>query len=367
MLRSRRIRFLGLAVFGSAVAGQADLAQPQRFPPLTPFASSEPSVLIVGPAQIARTGFSTAKGDINGDGRQDLVISSSGWNSPTGGKGEFEILWGPLHDDQVIHLNQPTSAISRIVGQPNDEPLFASLWCADINGDGSDDIVIGEPQWNSFRGRGYVVFGSESFADTVDLGNTAHPFVTILGPAAHAWFGLSACAGDIDGDGYSDALLSAYAIDEVVLVRGGASLPSILDAATPSEHLIRIRDDLHPGQGLGERLAVKDVNSDGFADVLFGCDGNAVNTWNGMAILLYGASNLPSSIALGTTELEMVTITNSVGVDFLGIIGRHRGLRRRRYGRLDHRRGRRGRPGGGGLRRGVCSVQRDGTSHVRGR
>ncbi len=318
MLDARRIRLLRLSILGCALAGQQEVGWSQQFPPLTSFASAEPSVLIVGAAQTARTGYSTAVGDINGDGNQDLVISSTGLNSPIGGKGEFEILWGPLEDNQVLNLNQPTSGLSRIIGQPTDEPLFASLWCADINGDGFDDIVIGEPRWNSFRGRGYIVFGSASFPDTVELGNTSYPFLTILGPAPDGWFGLSACAGDIDGDGYGDALLSAYAVDEVVVLRGGPSLPSFIDAASPSAHIIRIYDDLHPGQGLGERLAVKDVDADGFDDVLFGCNGNAVNTWNGMAILLFGGPNLPSSITLGNTNLRSVTITNSVGVDFLG-------------------------------------------------
>ena len=34
-------------------------------------------------------------------------------------------------------------------------------FAGDVNSDGIQDFIIGAPQWNSFTGRSYVVFGKE--------------------------------------------------------------------------------------------------------------------------------------------------------------------------------------------------------------
>ena len=76
----------------------------------------------------------------------------------------------------------------------------------DVNGDGFDDVVIGAQLHDGTldnQGRAYVYHGSASgLSDT--------PAWTAEGEAAGDLFGTTvSTAGDVDGDGYDDVLVSA--------------------------------------------------------------------------------------------------------------------------------------------------------------
>ncbi len=90
-----------------------------------------------------------------------------------------------------------------------------------MNGDGYSDVIVGAYAVNSYAGKAYLYLGGAS-------GLSASAGWTRSGETAGDYFGYSiATAGDVNGDGYSDVIVGAYAANSFVgkayLYLGGAS------------------------------------------------------------------------------------------------------------------------------------------------
>lgn len=83
----------------------------------------------------------------------------------------------------------------------------------DINGDGVDDLLIGEPGYDGNKGRAIVVFGNTSGLPSL-MAHTAgaSPYgFSITTVTADSFLGYSVGGGgDYNGDGVNDILVSAY-------------------------------------------------------------------------------------------------------------------------------------------------------------
>ena len=115
--------------------------------------------------------------------------------------------------------------------------LGFSLATGDVNGDGTDDLVIGAPLADDKNGAVYVVFGeSLSGGQTVDLATSDSSLVVkITGFSAESEAGYSLAVGDLDGVNGDEILVGApYALEgvgEVYLIKGGSDISS---GTTPS-------------------------------------------------------------------------------------------------------------------------------------
>jgi hypothetical protein len=148
--------------------------------------------LATTPADATITNASDGKlaaGDVNGDGKTDLIVGS--------GTEVEVVLGGNLPAAQT--LEQATWA--RFTGLA--ASTFTSLGSADWNADGKVEILIGQRTDNLV----FVVFGSTGLNGTADIHERADRIV--YGERQGDQFGYSLGSGDLDNDGVTDLILGS--------------------------------------------------------------------------------------------------------------------------------------------------------------
>jgi hypothetical protein len=168
---------------------------------------------IDGAAAGDEAGFSLASaGDLNGDGRGDLIVGAPA----VGGErlGAAYVVFGKA-DSTGIDLATPGSAAYRITGaQPGDFTGFSVGAIGDLDGDGVGDLLVGSPRFDVDAadrvdgGAVYVVHGSATPAD-VDLAALGGRGYRIDGEG-HGQAGWSLdSAPDMNGDGKPEVILGS--------------------------------------------------------------------------------------------------------------------------------------------------------------
>ena len=202
---------------------------------------------LAGIAAGDQSGISVSSaGDVNGDGYDDLIIGATGVGSVQGqyetipGPGETYVVYGGATGADLT-LDRSTLDGSNgftLTGIANGDTLGFSVSSAgDVNGDGYDDLIIGAEGAGSEAGATYVVYGGASAPGTdgvLDLGalDGTNGFI-LTGIDAGDSSGTSvSSAGDVNGDGYGDLIIGAFAADpngdssgETYVIYGGASAP----------------------------------------------------------------------------------------------------------------------------------------------
>ena len=135
-----------------------------------------------------------------------------------------------------------------------------------MNGDGYADIIVGAFGYNVFGGA-FVYLGSTS-------GPASAPSWTTTCFSGDSWCGAAvASAGDVNGDGYSDVIVGAPLADVGDRDRGRAHvfLGSASGLATTPAWTSAGE---HPGAEFGQEVATAgDVNGDGYSDVIVSATG----------------------------------------------------------------------------------------------
>jgi hypothetical protein len=177
-----------------------------RLPAVLDRAAVPPDIVIEGPHAEAATGTFFTVGDINGDGRLDLVTLTQ--IPPQAPSGEVTVVLGPATWPRRVDL---FDAELKIRG---DTVLSGwGLQCADFDGDGFDDIAGADwqgtgPGKRSEAGRVFVWFG-----DMAPSGNylftTYQRSLALWGADKLDWLGRPPSPlvfRDVDGDGLADLL-----------------------------------------------------------------------------------------------------------------------------------------------------------------
>ncbi len=155
----------------------------------------------------------TRLGDVDGDGQDDLGVLAAVGNAPAAfvvpGKGlTGKVDLATLSGGREIDL--PTTG--EAPDGPGDGIATTAIRAAgDVNGDGTNDVIVGDPLSDGASGRAWVIFGGDKTSPvSLDALDSADGF-SISGDPGAALGGSVSSAHDVNGDGVDDVIVgSAY-------------------------------------------------------------------------------------------------------------------------------------------------------------
>ncbi|MDK9704379.1 MAG: FG-GAP-like repeat-containing protein, partial [Sulfuritalea sp.] len=257
------------------------------------------------------SGFSVdGAGDVNGDGLADLIVGARG-NDAGGGNyaGRSYVVFGQTANT-AINLSAVAAGGGgfALTGETGgDQSGFSVAGAGDVNGDGLADLIIGARGYDVDGisiGRSYVVFGRTDNPANLSLSTVAGGSggFAINGESDGGQSGWSvAGAGDVNGDGLADLIISAPTSDaggndagrSYVVFGKSESNPSYvnvdLSAVAGGTGGFAITGENAAGQSGRVVAAAGDLNGDGLADLVVSAPNS--NSYTGRSYVIYGATD----------------------------------------------------------------------------
>ncbi len=242
-------------------------------------------------------------GDVDGDGVNDVVVATLYANGYNGGG---YLVYGPMSGTQDL-----STYGYRFEGARDTYGAGRSVGLADTNNDGFDDIIFGAPYTGSQSA--FIVYGPVT--DDMDLTDAD---VQIEGEYG-TYCAHGTDLGDVNGDGYADAIIGAYYED---MGGGSGSGNGYLKYGPFTTSEIDIRDE-YDGLLIGENPSSytgrimrggEDYNGDGIGDVLVPAVYDSTSgPYAGSVYMVYG----PASGDMDLSSAEVI-IRGENSSDYLG-------------------------------------------------
>ncbi len=281
---------------------------------------------IIGKDAYDYTGWTTATGDINGDGLDDMIMGAyyaKGPSNTNWGTGEVHITYACTKE--TIDLNNGDGDIV-IYGEGYYNYFGYSLATGDIDNDGYDDLIIGAYRATgsyTYSGKVYVVFGGPSLPSVIDMSKNPAGVTHINGASTYSYLGSGAACGNVNNDAYDDIIFSAYGESSyrgcVYVIHGGTGVKgSTYNMNSASDYDTRIQGRSTYDYLGFQALTCADFDGDGFDDVAAGAyyndgDGTISRSSCGAVYVFLGSS---SGVYGGTQAVDLSS--SDADVDFYG-------------------------------------------------
>ncbi|MEJ2722149.1 MAG: hypothetical protein P8181_13570, partial [bacterium] len=264
---------------------------------------------------VSAEGFAGQKvlfGDFNGDGRNDLVVGSRGYDYS--GRTNCGVVYVVLNSDtlgSVIDFASERPDLIRIIGPEANSQIGTVVGCGDVDDDGHDDILCGiptaSPRGLTSAGEVFVIRGSDVPTDTVDLSSPPATVTLIEGAALFDTLGESVTVADINDDGFGDVIAGApfsttpagSIAGKVFVVYGSDALAPVINLAEPGTKIMQVFG-AHANDILGKSCYAADVTGDGIADLVAGApqESPSGRAFAGAAYIIEGSASLPDTVDL---------------------------------------------------------------------
>jgi len=279
--------------------------------------NSNPSmegVRIFGATEFSYVGQLLAAGDLNNDGKADLVIVSQYRNNKYNLTRVYVVYGKSSFNPKELRLPDNADVVMQ-----RDESRISSLAIGDVNGDHIDDLVLCDNR----KERVYILYGSASkWNASINLATDSNVVITRNGGtggtlntgdlfysnAESALGDLQGVAiGDVNKDGIGDIIIGVPKEDTTGRTNGGvvyvfygkSNFTQSLDITSAN---VRIRGSVANDQA-GASLAVGDINGDGYGDIIIGAPESMMGVSGstagvGKVQVVYGGASMSAEIDL---------------------------------------------------------------------
>lgn len=229
-----------------------------------------PDLTITIPYEVTDYIVSWPLGDINGDGRDDLVIHCPIWSNPQ----IFKLIIWTGNDAPFVTLLETKNGLV----------FRTAIGVGDVNGDAVDDYLLqyGIPGGTNMNSRIVLYYGDENFPQVDSLVITDNTDAITVRSASPL--------GDLNGDGYAD--FESY-VGKVWF--GGTNLTPINDLEL-MYHNPPYHEWFNPGRNVGNPFIYGDLNGDGYDDVIGST--YQINYYKGELGIWVGGPNMDGLIDL---------------------------------------------------------------------